>query len=479
MGEPHDSNPSTPTVFISYVRENTDQVKRLVNSLRAKGVAAWLDTDNLKPGYRWPDEIRRAIESGGFFLACFSPEYTNKTRSYMNEELIIAIEELRRRPVDRAWFIPVLLAECEVPDRTIGAGETLRSLQFVPLYEDWGAGIARLLLVIDPTSARLTELVRELDSSSARARIRALDNLGSMGAVAGGFVSKILQLLEDDNETVRAAAAEALGKIGNTTEEVVRRLLTLVQRRDYRPYPSVHAERSLVRLGEAAVPTLKQVMIENADKPHDYDRPFFWAARNALVKIGKPAVSALMEAALVVEGRAKAEIIDGLGEIGEASAEAVPLLIEYSNSNEGAVKASSVGALGKIGDSRAVEPLIALLGDPYWNATEALGRIGDRRAVPHLIEALAHPKDHGGAAIALGMLGDASAVPSLIEVLKDRGNSTQKRALAIFGLGLLGEASVAAVPYIVGASNEEEFQRYPASYGETVRIALQRIDGRG
>ncbi len=51
----------------------------------------------------------------------------------MNEELTVAIEELRLRPTDRAWFIPVLLDDCEVPDRSIGAGETLRTLQWIKL----------------------------------------------------------------------------------------------------------------------------------------------------------------------------------------------------------------------------------------------------------------------------------------------------------------------------------------------------------
>ena len=43
----------------------------------------------------------------------------------MSEELKIAIEELHRRPVDKVWFIPVKLNECEIPNIDIGGDETL------------------------------------------------------------------------------------------------------------------------------------------------------------------------------------------------------------------------------------------------------------------------------------------------------------------------------------------------------------------
>ncbi|MGK7872980.1 MAG: toll/interleukin-1 receptor domain-containing protein [Xenococcaceae cyanobacterium] len=94
--------------------------------------------------------MRQAIEHGDFFVACFSKEYAHKSKSYMNEELILAIEELRQYPTNRAWFIPVKLSDCEIPDRDIGAGETLRDIQWVDLIEDWERGVHNILKVISP-----------------------------------------------------------------------------------------------------------------------------------------------------------------------------------------------------------------------------------------------------------------------------------------------------------------------------------------
>ena len=140
-------------VFISYVSENIEIVDRLYQELKSHGIQVWLDRNDLSPGLRWKREIRRAIQQGAFFIACFSKEYNMRDRAYMNEELVIAIEELRQRPVDQAWFIPVKLNECDIPDLAIGPGETLRDLQYVNLYEDWDVNIQRICEIVQPASS--------------------------------------------------------------------------------------------------------------------------------------------------------------------------------------------------------------------------------------------------------------------------------------------------------------------------------------
>ena len=139
-----------PRVFVSYVRENSKDVTRLIEALKTHKVEVWFDQTHLQPGHRWADVIRREIAQGDFFIACFSAEYSKRPKSYMNEEITQAIEQLRQRPNDWPWFIPVLLSDCEIPDRSIGAGETLRSFQWVALYENWDEGVQRILKVIQP-----------------------------------------------------------------------------------------------------------------------------------------------------------------------------------------------------------------------------------------------------------------------------------------------------------------------------------------
>jgi hypothetical protein len=83
-------------VFISYVRENSEILDRLAEELRSYGVKVWLDRNEIRPGCRWKDAIRDAIENGDFFMACFSTESYKRNRSYFNEELTLAIDELRK-----------------------------------------------------------------------------------------------------------------------------------------------------------------------------------------------------------------------------------------------------------------------------------------------------------------------------------------------------------------------------------------------
>jgi len=146
-------------VFISYVRQNTDMVDRLYNELTSRGIEVWGDRNDIAPGTRWKQAIRRAIQEGAFFIACFSLEYNARSTTYMNEELTLAIDVLRQRPTDQSWFIPVKLSECDIPDRDIGNGETLRDIQWVELYKDWDDGIRRIIEVIG-SPERIVELER-------------------------------------------------------------------------------------------------------------------------------------------------------------------------------------------------------------------------------------------------------------------------------------------------------------------------------
>ena len=139
--------------FISYVSENTETVDLFCQELESRGIQIWRDRNDINPGARWKQVIREAIRQGAFFIACFSEEYNNRGRTYMNEEVTIAIEELRQQPTDRIWFIPVKLNSCEIPNLDIGKGETLQDLQHVDLYKDWDVNIQRILKIVQPASS--------------------------------------------------------------------------------------------------------------------------------------------------------------------------------------------------------------------------------------------------------------------------------------------------------------------------------------
>lgn len=133
--------------FLSYVRQDAQAVDRLQGVLEAAGIRIWRDTADLWPGEDWRARIRRAITDDALaFIACFSDNSVSRQRSYQNEELTLAVEQLRQRKPDDPWLIPVRFDDCNIPDLDIGRGRTLASIQRVDLFgSSYGENAKRLV----------------------------------------------------------------------------------------------------------------------------------------------------------------------------------------------------------------------------------------------------------------------------------------------------------------------------------------------
>jgi hypothetical protein len=117
-------------VVLSYPKADEDTIRRIVPLLEVYGHDVWVAYRELKPGMRREDEYRKAIGDCDYFVACFSPRYSDD--SDMNEQLNIAVERVRRMSRGRPWLIPVVLEKCVLPDHQIGPGETIAdSLHYV------------------------------------------------------------------------------------------------------------------------------------------------------------------------------------------------------------------------------------------------------------------------------------------------------------------------------------------------------------
>ena len=135
-------------VFISYIRENEAEIDKICRAFEENGIDYWRDLEDIYPGQEWKNAINNAINNGMFFLAFFSKEYENKDQTYMNKELIAAIDILRAKPLDCGWFIPIRLSSCEIPNYEYGAGRTLQDIHYLDLFPDFEIGIERLVDVI-------------------------------------------------------------------------------------------------------------------------------------------------------------------------------------------------------------------------------------------------------------------------------------------------------------------------------------------
>lgn len=133
--------------FISYAGEDAAAVDVVQAALERAGIRVWRDVDQLWPGDDWKSVMRGAISGDALvFLACFSRASLALERSRQNEELVLALGELRQRRPGVPWLIPVRLDSCEIPDLDLGAGRTLRSLQSADLFgPDSSDALSRLV----------------------------------------------------------------------------------------------------------------------------------------------------------------------------------------------------------------------------------------------------------------------------------------------------------------------------------------------
>jgi hypothetical protein len=132
------------------VREDSHRIDQLQQALQAAGIPVWRDTASLWPGEDWRAKIRQAITDDALvFVVCFSKASLARRKSYQNEELVLAIEQLRQRRPDDPWLIPVRLDDCEIPDLDVGGGRTLASIQRADLFGGrYSEEVAKLIAAI-------------------------------------------------------------------------------------------------------------------------------------------------------------------------------------------------------------------------------------------------------------------------------------------------------------------------------------------
>lgn len=214
-GEDLDAGPAGGKhAFISYVREDRDQVDKLCRHLENAGIPYWRDRKDLAPGDKWKDKIRDAIASGSIaFLACFSERSRVKEKSYMNEELHLAVEQYRLRPPDRTWLIPVRFDNGDIPTWNLSTTETLSDLDYADLFgNDYADNAIKLmetvkralgLTGVDP-STRRTALEETSESDRPRSfrkltkeLIRDRDREIDLDDIIGAEVARVRTAMRD------------------------------------------------------------------------------------------------------------------------------------------------------------------------------------------------------------------------------------------------------------------------------------------
>jgi HEAT repeat protein len=158
------------------------------------------------------------------------------------------------------------------------------------------------------------------------------------------------------------------------------------------------------------------------------------AVRQQLVKLGSPAVPALMRLLEDEDGELRVVVAELLGEIADPSA--VPGLIAALGDRAPAVRAQAAGALARVGDRRALPALMKAVGDTAPGVREAvlasLGHFSEPSACDLLVKALDDEswRSRRAAAAALAGHKTADATEALSTTLAEDTHPSVRRAAA-------------------------------------------------
>jgi len=337
----------------------------------------------------------------------------------------------------------------------------------------------------------LEGLIEGLQVGSWMGRESAAKKLGEIGDARA--VEPLIAALHDKHESVRRAAAWALGQMQEKAAPAVPYLIDMLgdaspilgsgflqlldltravpeRMRGLMDFPGIEVPAALVKIGEPAVKPLITAL-EHRDANVRASAAWVLGTLNDSRAV-EPVIGALGDNDPAV--RAAGAV--ALGQLNDRRA--VEPLIGALRDRDMTARRAAATALGQLNDSRAVEPLIGALRDREGRvrdaAARALGMLKDERAVEPLIRALGDKDPLGGAAaaaIALGEIGDSRAVKPLIGLLEVGRSSKDDGSLRAFSvataLGKIGEPAVEPLIAILGHENSEARANAAMALGTT------------
>ena len=236
---------------------------------------------------------------------------------------------------------------------------------------------AKTLAVLkDP--AAIDPLIAELNDSDPEVRFEAAAALGVYRDSRS--LTPLTNLLNDKDARVSAAAAESLARMNDPRATTL--LVGYLSNSDWRL--RARAAQVLMRVPEASVRAVTPLVAALRDR----DLVVRYYAAEALVVVGAPAVSQLVElftTGTFIERERAARV---LARIGKPSAAPLSNLIQ-DRAVAPEVKAAGAHVLGLIADPQSIPALLTLLSDSRYfvreQASFALGRIG-QPAIDKLID---------------------------------------------------------------------------------------------
>ncbi|MAI35596.1 MAG: hypothetical protein CMM07_28495 [Rhodopirellula sp.] len=319
--------------------------------------------------------------------------------------------------------------------------------------------LARLeTLAVDPTPAIRQAAVSALDRAvetetslklftnclsdpDETVRLAAAVALGRSETRATSALKPLLNLRKDQNAGVRKAVIEAIGKTNNRNGDIVATITELLSD----PEPSVRI---------AAIKSIGDMELMSAS-----------------------IVSALKKSLDSTEENVLLTALPSLGTLGAKAEISADQLAKVLQDQRGSVRSAALKCIAKVESDREkmISVFIKALEDSDWTvrgvAANELGEIGTdaKRAVPKLFQMLASQDDTDAARGALRGIDSAGpeAVPILIEGLKS--TDRRRQFYAIFLLGKVGAEASTALPVLKQLRDDSESVRAKDAFTRAIK----------
>jgi hypothetical protein len=109
-------------VFLSYASQDAQAVQAIAEALRAAGIEAWFDQDELRGGDAWDSKIRGQVKACALFVPVISANTQARSEGYFRREWNLAVDRMLDLADDTPFLLPVLIddtpeAQARVPGR--------------------------------------------------------------------------------------------------------------------------------------------------------------------------------------------------------------------------------------------------------------------------------------------------------------------------------------------------------------------------
>ena len=125
---------SMKRVFVSYSSHDREVAQRVCRSLEKAGVRCWIAPRDIAPGANWGGSIAEAIDDSVAMVLVFSRSADNSDQ--IKKELVLAGDSHK-------VVIPARVEDLLPIDPSFRY--ELSSRQWIDLFDDWEAGIARIV----------------------------------------------------------------------------------------------------------------------------------------------------------------------------------------------------------------------------------------------------------------------------------------------------------------------------------------------